>query len=119
MAKQNGKAENKAEKLPKHGRREYIMTSGHKFVINEGVVTLIDADNELILSIDNDKIIVRRDKITAIIEDDMVDDEEAIIPIGSEWEDEIFRQHNVYEKLIAQTKDAKPSSNWRAELDEL
>ena len=119
MAKHNGKVKTKAEKLPKHGRREYIITSGHKFVINDGVVSLIDTDDELIVSVDNDKIIVRHDKITAVVEDDEVDEIEAVTPIGAEWEDEIFRQHNVYEKLIAQTKDAKPSSNWRAELDEL
>jgi hypothetical protein len=119
MAKRNGEGENRAETLPKRGRREYIIASGHKFVINEGVVSLIDADNELIVSVDNNKIIVRRDKITAVVEDGVVDDEKAVTPIGTEWEDEIFRQHNVYEKLIAQTKDAKPSTNWRAELDEL
>jgi hypothetical protein len=119
MAKNNGKVKSKAEKLPKHGRREYVIASGHKFVINDGVVSLVDADDELIISVDNDRIIVRRDKVTAVVEDDVVDAGDSVTPVGAEWEDETFRQHNVYEKLIAQTKNAKPSSNWRAELDEL
>jgi len=67
----------------------------------------------------NGKIFVRHDKETALVEDDVVDEEEAVTPVGAEWEDETFRQHNVYEKLIAQMKNAKPSSNWRAELEEL
>ena len=50
---------------------------------------------------------------------DSVDEEAAVTPIGAEWEDKLFHQHNVYGKLIAQTKNAKPSSTWRAELDEL
>jgi hypothetical protein len=119
MTKNNGKAEGKDQKLPKEGRREYIVASGHKFVIDNGVVSLVDADNELIVSVDNGKIFVAADKVTAMVESNVVDEEDAVTPIGEEWEDEIFHQHNVYEKLIDQAKNAKPSSNWRAELDEL
>ena len=119
MTKNNGKAESRAEKLPPRGRREYIVASGHKFVIDNGVVSLVDADNELIVSVENGKIFVRRDKVTEIVENDAVDEEDAVTPADKEWEDEIFQQHNVYKKLIDQAKNTKPSSNWRAELDEL
>jgi hypothetical protein len=119
MTKNNGKMETKTQKLPKQGRREYIVASGHKFVIENGVVSLVDANNELIVSVDNGKIFVVADKVTAVIESDVVEEGDAVTPVGEEWEDEIFHQHNVYEKLIDQAKNAKPSSNWRAELDEL
>jgi len=57
MAKNNGTVVSKAEKLPKHGRREYIIASGHKFIIDDGVVSLVDADDEVIVSFDNGKIL--------------------------------------------------------------
>jgi hypothetical protein len=119
MTKNNGKVEIKTQKLPKEGRREYIVASGHKFVIENGVVSLVDADNELIISVDNGTIFVAADKVTAVVESNVVDEEVVVAPVGEEWEDKIFHQHNVYEKLVDQAKNAKPSSNWRAELDEL
>jgi hypothetical protein len=119
MTEHNGKAEGKTQKLPKQGRHEYLVASGHKLVIDHGVVSLVDADNQVIVSVDNGKVFVRRDKVTAVVESDVVDEEDVVTPIGEEWEDAIFHQHHVYEKLIDQAKNAKPSSNWRAELDAL
>lgn len=98
----------------------YITPSGYKFVIaDNGAVRVIDANDELLMSIENGDILIAASKVKPVVEGDSVDEESAVTPVGEEWEDELFRQHNVFEKLIVQTKDAKPSSNWRAELDEL
>jgi hypothetical protein len=51
--------------------------------------------------------------------EDAANGEPIVAPAGEEWEDELFRQHNVFEKLVSETKKAKPSPDWRTELDSL
>ena len=120
MAKANTKVEIHAEMQTKLGRREYIVASSYKFIIEaDGVVSLVDADNELLLSLDHGKVFIASGKVKPVVESNVTGAEDVVTPIGEEGEDTIFHQHNVYEKLIAQTKNTKPSPNWRSELDEL
>jgi hypothetical protein len=124
MAKTKTKAEAMLEKPSDAVRREFIIGHGYRVVVeSNGVIHFLGKDDELLISVEKGGKILRASrKVREVVQDaaeEKEDKEELVSPAGEEWEDEIFREHKVYEKLVARMKKTEPLENWRARLDEL
>jgi hypothetical protein len=99
--------------------REYILPHGLKAIVfASGDVSIVEQDEQILYLHGRDVTIIGG-KVKEVEADETIEDKVEVEPVGEEPEDEIFRQHNAFEKLIAEAKRTKPSPNWRAELDEL
>jgi hypothetical protein len=109
MAKTKVVDKNRFSRGSQEVHREYILPHGLKAIVfASGDVSIVEQD-EQILYLHGGDVTIIEGKVKEV----------EVEPIGEEPEDEIFRQHNAFEKLIAEAKRTKPSPNWRAELDEL